>query len=210
MDLEEYLAFIDTRAPDQHHHKETVNGFSLDVHPGVWNPAKGKSSKMMLKVLETYPLVDKALDIGTGSGVLALKLKYRGVPDVTATEYMDKAYENARLNFQGTGIKLIKSDLFENIDGKYDLIVFNCPASHPKRTDISRSMYPLWSPDLDIRMKFIEALPEHLNENGTALLMYSRFPDFDPIPEDKINMKFNYLIRDTSSLSESGIIELRL
>jgi len=39
--------------------------------------------------------------------------------------------------------------------------------------------------------------------------MHSRFPDFDPIPEERLKMKFRYMIRDTSSLSESGVMELK-
>jgi len=215
--LDEYLSFIDSRAPDLLKHYETVEGIRIEINPGVWNPNKGKSSKMFIEVLRDYDLsgVHNALDIGTGSGILALILWKRGVRDILAVDNMEEAVENAVYNFRinNAQIEVRKSDLFSDVDGCYDLILFNAPAIHPKRRNVPRLMWPLWSLEENIAMRFLRELKDYLTENGRALLMYSRFPDYDPIPESKLDdmpFSYTYLTRDNSSLSESGIIEFRL
>jgi len=72
----------------------------------------------------------KILDIGTGSGAIAIVLK-KAFPnsEVTALDIskkaLDVARENARIN--DVDITFIQSDLFENIEGKFDIIISNPP-----------------------------------------------------------------------------------
>jgi hypothetical protein len=214
--LDEYLSFIDTRAPDSLKHHEQINGIKLEVDPYVWNPNKGKSSKMFIQLLKDYDLedVNNALDIGSGSGVLSLVLWKRKIRNLVAVDNMQEAINNSEHNFalNNAEIEIKYSDLFSEVTGLYDLILFNAPATHPKRRNIDYTMQSLWSPEENVRMRFLEGLQEHLSVNGRALLMYSRFPDYDPIPEMKLKdfpFSYNYLVKDNSSLSESGIIEIR-
>ena len=74
----------------------------------------------------------RILDLCTGSGCIAISLTKR-LPDckIVASDISDEALEVARWNADskdGAGrIKFIKSDLFEYIDGKFDIIVSNPP-----------------------------------------------------------------------------------
>ena len=74
---------------------------------------------------------EKILDIGTGSGAIALSLAYNLKDSlVIGLDIEDKAISLAIENKDLLAIKnvdFIKSDLFENIDGKFDLIVSNPP-----------------------------------------------------------------------------------
>lgn len=102
------------------------------------------NENVLIPRFETEFLVDKAikkinekkmdslkiLDIGTGSGVIAITLKKK-FPNasITAIDVSESALkvakENAKLN--DVDIEFILSDLFENINAKYDVIISNPP-----------------------------------------------------------------------------------
>ena len=70
----------------------------------------------------------KIIDIGTGSGCIGITLKreLKDV-DVTLVDISKKALNVARKNKKDLDIKLIKSNLFEKVTGKYDVIISNPP-----------------------------------------------------------------------------------
>ena len=86
------------------------------------------------------------LDVGTGSGVIALSLAAK-FPDaeILAIDISDDALalaqENAaRLNLAGR-VRFLKSNLFENVEGTFDLIVANLPyVSTQARDTLSREV----------------------------------------------------------------------
>ena len=69
------------------------------------------------------------LDLCTGSGCIAISLKKNVICDVTASDISDDALDVARDNIKNNNvvIKLIKSDLFNNINDKFDVIISNPP-----------------------------------------------------------------------------------
>lgn len=71
------------------------------------------------------------LDVGTGSGVIALSLAMDfPEAEIVAGDLSEDALVLARENSARLGIdrvKFVKSDLLENIEGKFDLIVANLP-----------------------------------------------------------------------------------
>lgn len=72
----------------------------------------------------------KILDIGTGSGIIAITLKQLDNNyNITATDISKKALKVAKKNnkISNTRIKLIKTDLYKGIKDKYDVVVSNPP-----------------------------------------------------------------------------------
>ena len=64
----------------------------------------------------------KVLDIGTGTGILA-KTALEKTKDVLAVDINEEAVKNCKK----LKVNCIKSDLFEKVKGKFDLIIFNPP-----------------------------------------------------------------------------------
>lgn len=72
----------------------------------------------------------QALDLCTGSGAIAISMKkYINNIEVTATDISNKALKVAQMNakYNNVDIKLIESDMFNNVRGKYDIIISNPP-----------------------------------------------------------------------------------
>ena len=70
------------------------------------------------------------LDIGTGSGILALTIKNEFPSwSVTGVDISEKALRVAKKNSEqlGIDIKLIKSDLLKNISGNFSILFANLP-----------------------------------------------------------------------------------
>lgn len=95
-----------------------------------------ETEELIYKVLEYIKKSKKdsfrILDLCTGSGIIAITLKKEIVEkytEIVASDISEKALsiaiENANNN--NANISFIKSDLFDNISGKFDLIISNPP-----------------------------------------------------------------------------------
>ncbi len=72
----------------------------------------------------------KILDIGTGSGCIAITLnKLLNSCDITGIDISSEALEVAKENniINNTNVKFIESDIFSNVSDKYDVIISNPP-----------------------------------------------------------------------------------
>jgi len=105
-------------------------GMQLKVDERVLIP-RPETEELVKLILAENPKENlKVLDIGTGSGAIALALA-KNRPDWTITaadisqDALDLAMENA--NNQGLTLFFIKSNCFSEISSKYDIIVSNPP-----------------------------------------------------------------------------------
>lgn len=108
-------------------------GYKINVNKNVLIP-RFETEELVFK---TINLIKKnlnenikVLDIGTGSGCISIALK-KEIPglDITAVDISEDALLVAKNNAleNNCEINFIKSDLFNNIDDKYDLIISNPP-----------------------------------------------------------------------------------
>ena len=87
---------------------------------------------MELALKETLPPSPRVLDVGTGSGVIALTLAAE-LPqsDVSAVDVSPDALDLARQNAQRLGlaerVRFFQSDLLQSVEGGFDLIAANLP-----------------------------------------------------------------------------------
>ena len=122
------------------------------------------------------------LDVGTGSGVIALSLAAK-FPEakVTATDLSDDALALAQENGRRFGLEnvvFVKRDLLEEVDGVFDVIVANLPyVAAGDRATLSREV--LRDPEIalfggergdEIVRKLIDEARSHLTPGGLLAL----------------------------------------
>lgn len=108
-------------------------GFDFRVNSSTLIP-RPETEQLVERTVELTKsfLPDKLriLDVGTGSGVIAITLK-KLLPEasIEATDVSAKALETARTNAKDNGVEVTfhLGDMFEPIVGKFDLIVANLP-----------------------------------------------------------------------------------
>ncbi len=122
----------------------------------------------------------RVLDICTGSGAIALVLALKTEAEVTASDISEEALSLAKENAEalGASVTFVKSDLFEAIEGSFDLITANppyIPSAEIEKLDANVRKEPTLALDggedgLDYYRKIRSAAFEHLNAGG-ALIM---------------------------------------
>jgi len=141
----------------------------------------------------------EVLDLCTGSGCLAISVKKNANVNMMASDVSAKALQIAKENAKKNEVEInfVKSDMFENINSKFDLIISNPPyidTDEIQNLDEEvKNHDPLIALDGgDMGLKFYNVihdnLRKYLNENGMIImeigedqknLLISLFNDFN-------------------------------
>ena len=131
----------------------------------------------MEEVLKVAKKEDKILDLCTGSGIIGISLAKNLLSDnIVAVDISDTALKVSKLNAknQNVNVSYIKSDLFENVNDKFDIIVSNPPYIETETIkELSEDVQkePIIALDggadgLDFYRKISLEAKEYLKENG--------------------------------------------
>lgn len=189
-------------------------GFKLKLHPQVYEPAEDTFLLAEnLKVKEG----DIALDIGTGTGIIALlmakKAEYVLGVDVNPIA-IELAKENAKIN----GIKNVEfrvSDLFENVEGKFDIITFNLPYL-PGRPEELKEPIDLaligGKRGREVLDKFIDQVIDYLKPNGIIQIVQSSITGVEDTIEKftKLGFKVEITAKERYFFEEIVVITAKL
>lgn len=170
-----------TREPLQYIEGEAAfMGLSFRVAPGVLIPRQD-TEILCEEALARMKPGARVLDIGTGSGALAVSLAKLGrEAQVTAVDISDAALSIARDNARrlGAQVRFLQSDCFAAVAGEtFDMIVSNPP--YISREEMETLMPEVRSePELalaggedglDFYRRIAREAPEHLAEGGCLL-----------------------------------------
>ena len=143
-----------------------------------------ETEELIYKVIEYIKANNKnnlkILDLCTGSGIIAITLKKELDQisiDVVASDISEEAIEVAKENAQyhDTDVRFIQSDIFNNIDDKFDIIVSNPPYIDRKDEVTMKENVLNYDPHLALfaeeegmyfYRKIIEQAKDYLKENG--------------------------------------------
>lgn len=150
------------------------------------------NSNVLIPRFDTEILVENALkeigekevsvlDMCTGSGAIAITIALNAKAKVTASDISTFALEIARTNAKelGAEINFVESDLFENINGKFDFILINppyIPTADLEGLDAEVKDYePRLALDggvdgMEVYRKIASEYKNYLNENGVLML----------------------------------------
>ena len=157
-------------------------GNMFKVNKNVLTPRQD-TELLVQQVIEDYKATNnkKILDLCTGSGAIAISLSKNLKAKITATDISNNALKIAKYNAKKlqANINLIKSDLFNNVEGKFNAIVSNPP--YIKTSDINNLQIEVKKYDpiialnggedgLEFYREIIKKAPQKLVKNGKIYL----------------------------------------
>ena len=161
-----------------------VAGLTLLLEPTVFNPRLHFTSRFLAEYLRSEGVVahsDRVLDVGTGSGLLAISAALAGAKHVTAVDLNPAAVQAARMNAYLYGlagrVTVLQGDMFEPLVGThFDLIVCNPPYLRGEPTSQGPLAY-MAGGDFQWLRRFSQAAAAHLKPGGRCLLVVADSTD---------------------------------
>ncbi len=110
-------------------------GYDFIVNENVLIP-RAETEELVAITLKNINSNTTVLDMCTGSGAIAITINKQSNATVTAVDISEKALEIAKVNAKNNGanVNFIQSDMFNNVSGKFDVIISNPP--YVKSSDI--------------------------------------------------------------------------
>lgn len=150
---------------------EIIKELEIEVCDGVYEPSE--DSILLLELIEVED-EEKVLEIGCGSGMISLHCARVGC-EVTAVDISKKATKNTLRNSlrNRLDIDVKVSDLFSDLSGRWDTIIFN-PPYLPEVRELDSD--PRWDGGKngdETILEFLSKADKYLEENGHIYFIYS-------------------------------------
>lgn len=153
-----------------------------DVFPPVF-----ATEPFINEILNKFGDKKKILEIGTGSGAMSIAIA-KNIKDceVIATDISYKILNIAKRNIElnNANVKLVKSDLFNDVIGKFDLIISNPPQQKTEILNKAEKEGKLITPKIAsdggvdgfyLYNKIKSQAKQFLNEDGALVLQYDGY-----------------------------------
>jgi len=154
-------------APSWHRPPSGAAEIILTIDPKMsFGTGHHETTRMVLKLMERMiPAGARALDIGTGTGILAIAAIRLGASSAIALDNdawaVGNARENVRINGVGHAVTVVGGELSDLAPGQFDLITANL------QRDVIESLIP--------------ALRDRLTSNGVLILSGLLAVDAEPV-----------------------------
>jgi release factor glutamine methyltransferase len=165
-------------------------------------------TKLLANSIEIKP-GDEVLEVGSGSGLIAITAAKLGAKQVYASDISDFACRatkyNSILNGLNGEMKVYKGDFFEPFQNqKFDVIISNPPCMpFPKGATYINEGLSLavngGEDGIDSTIQFLNEVHKYLKSNGCIYLPIPKWSSWEPLIED-ISIKYNYQFINTGDV----------
>jgi len=182
-------------------------GLTILTDPDVYPPSE--DSILLIESLEVSP-GERVLEIGCGSGVVSIHCAKSGC-SVECGDINPKAVELARRNAElnGSEIKAVLTDVYSDIEGRFDTIIFNLPyLPVDDEGDLARA----WSggPDgMGPLPRLLEGAPSHLSPGGRVVVVVSSLMDKAALDDALSGLKVTTLGASHMFFETLSVLEIR-
>ncbi|MEV8536202.1 50S ribosomal protein L11 methyltransferase [Streptomyces sp. NPDC051211] len=183
---------VQSRTRADRPHEFELRGRTWDLLDEVFAPVYSPSTSVALDFLgwtdsvET-PRTGSMLEIGSGTGVIAVMGALAGCERVVATDVNPQAVANTRLNAERHGVshrvEAVQSDLFSSLDPqeRFDLIFWSsnyvlAPADHHYASEHDKAYV---DPGYATHRRYLAEVCDRLTPSGSALLHFSSRGDMN-------------------------------
>lgn len=203
--------------------REDFYGRTFTVLEGVLIPRQDTeiSVEVILKILKENN-INKMLEIGCGTGIVSISvdLESKRKMDITALDISPYAIKNTTINKKNlkSNIKILKSDLFDKVSGKFDLIYSNPP--YIKSSEIENLQLEVKDHEPRLALdggidglyfyrEIIKEAPNYLNNNGFLVfeIGYDEGEDISLIMEKNFDTK---IYKDLNNLDRVIVGQLKI
>lgn len=203
--------------------REDFYGRTFTVLEGVLIPRQDTeiSVEVILKILIENN-INKMLEIGCGTGIVSITvdLESKRKMDITALDISSYAINNTAINKKNlkSNIKILESDLFDKVSGKFDLIYSNPP--YIKSSEIENLQLEVKDHEPRLALdggidglyfyrEIIKEAPNYLNNNGFLVfeIGYDEAEDISLIMEKNFDTK---IYKDLNNLDRVIVGQLKI
>jgi len=162
----------------------------------IYQPAE--DSYLLQEQVRKY-VQGRVLDIGTGSGIQALTaIGNPNVREVIAIDINEEAVETLQkeiMDMKLRKIKAIKSDLFENVHGHFNLMIFNAPYLPQDKIgdeEIKDAALYGGKKGWELSERFFKKASKFLFHDGKILFLFSTLTNKEKIEEIIVSNLFDF------------------
>ncbi|MEM3626215.1 MAG: methyltransferase [Candidatus Micrarchaeaceae archaeon] len=181
---------------------------NIETSYKVYEPAEDSfmAADFIEAYMNTLPGSVDVLDLGSGTGILGLTAAKTGkARSVVFADINENAVALSEANYKrnisllpkACRCEFVKSDLFSNIGGRFDLIIFNAPYLRHSQLDIlSGQIAKSWDggkEGIEVAVEFLEGAKGHLKDNGRIILVSSSAANLRKLKEKIAEMGYAVL-----------------
>lgn len=151
--------------------------------PSCKSVYKPREDSTMLEAWVKEYAFGKVLDMGTGSGIQAIAAAHKqNVISVLAADIQKGVVDYCNQNIKNRKITFIQSDLFKNIKGKFDTIIFN-PPYLPQELKLKDLTIEGGKKGYEVIERFLNDANGFLNPDGIIFMVFSSLTKKEKIEE---------------------------